>query len=774
MKHLYTIVLALFVSLPLFAQTGQLKGRVVDAYNSNPIAKANIQSAGVDITTADENGIFYITCTEAMEITVISVGYEPYKQVIKNCTDELNIGLNPSYNNLNEVEVTGRNPESHVNLTQAQSIGILTRKELTRNDGLFLENSVNLLSGVRMEKRTLNGGQRITIRGYGNGTNFNSVGIKTYLNGIPVTDAEGTTILDDIDFSTLGKVEVIKGPASSLYGNGIGGVVKLFTMKPETKGTKLTQEGQIGTFGLWSTNSRIQHATDKSSIQISYGHQNYDGYRVHTQSKKDFVNLIGDFRTSDKQTVSVYAAYSHSFNELAGQLDSASFVNRENKAEQAYLDNKAHVDFETYRTGVSHTYDFSKHVQNVTSVYVTGYKQSQASAAGLNNNMFQNYGSRTEFNLNFLKGRKVSIQGTIGGEFIKSNSFRKTYSLVQGTPNALTTDLQIASMQYSAFMQWDVKLPSNFILTLGGAYNFIEYGITDRLTLLTLPTHRDQSGYKSYTPVFTPRVALQKSITENISVYGNVSQGYSPPTPAQSVIPVTGQVNKELKPEIGTLFEIGSKGNLLNKRLTYQLALFSLDVKDKLTTQNVTVPVPYTFTTNTGRQVNQGLEVDLAYTLQKDSGSVFSLIRPFGSFTYSDFKYKDYKNNNNNNATTIDYSGKKVSGVAPVMFAVGLDVEVKWGFYLFTTYQYYDAMPITFDNQHSAPSFSLLNAKIGYKKEIGKHFAFNVYAGGNNLTNSLYYSMVFINQPFTTPPALYLPGAYTATFYGGLNLSYKF
>lgn len=787
MKKLYTIVLALFVSLPLLGQTGQLKGRVFDAYNSNPIVKANIQQAGVDITTTDEDGVFYITCSDSMEITVSSVGYETYKQNIKNCGTELNIGLNPSYNNLNEVEVTGSKPESHMNLKQAQSIGILTTKELNRNDGLFLENSINLLSGVRMEKRTLNGGQRITIRGYGNSSNFNGSGIKTYLNGIPVTDAEGTTILDDVDFSTLGKVEVIKGPASSLYGTGIGGVVKMYTARPTYKGTKLTQQGQMGTFGLYSTNSRIEHASDKSSVMVNYGHQNYDGYRVHTASRKDFVNFIGDFRANEKQTITVYAGYSYSFNELAGQLDSASFVNKENKAEVPYLNNQAHVEFESYRTGVSHSYEFSKHLQNVTSAYVSGYKQSQASAAGLNSNLFQNYGTRTEFNLSFLNGRAISIKGTIGGEFIKSNSFRKTYALNNSAPTYLSTDLQVSAMQYSAFTQWDVKLPKNFLLTLGVSYNGIEYGITDHAfnppaTIIPYPgPHRIQSGYYSFTPMLIPRIALQKSITENISVFANVSQGYSPPTATQAVAATTvgGQINTDLKPEKGMMYEVGSKGNLLNRKLAYQLTLFSIDIYDKLTSQSATVPTTYSYTVNTGRQVNQGLEIDLAYTLQNDTSGFISLIRPFASFTYSDFKYKDYKNNNDNNpATTRDYSGNKVSGVAPIMFNVGLDVELKWGFYLYTTYQYVDAMPITYDNNHKAASYSLLNAKLGYRKEIGKHFAFDIYAGGNNLTNSLYYNMVFLNQTFTplpaAQPALYLPAAYTATFYGGLNLSYKF
>ncbi|HZX94957.1 MAG TPA: Plug domain-containing protein, partial [Myxococcales bacterium] len=99
-------------------------------------------------------------------------------------------------------------------LMEPQSIGVLDRPMLQRNEGLFLDDTLNLLPGVRFESRTVSGGQRITIRGYGNGTNFNGTGYKAYMDGIPLTDAEGTTILDDVDISTLGRIEVIKGPAS--------------------------------------------------------------------------------------------------------------------------------------------------------------------------------------------------------------------------------------------------------------------------------------------------------------------------------------------------------------------------------------------------------------------------------------------------------------------------------------------------------------------------------------------------------------------------------
>ena len=487
MKILVYSLLATVWSLHSYAQQ-PTHGSVYDLYTQTPVKGASLYSNGKLLSSTDVSGRFTIDCSSCT-VTITAMGYESQTVAVKNNSTPLMIGLTAASYNLNEVKVYAGKPGN--NGQQPKSVAVLTRQDLHRNDGLFLENSLNLVPGVHMEKRTMSGGQRITIRGYGNGTNFNGTGYKAYLNGIPVTDAEGTTILDDIDFSILGKVEVIKGPASSLYGGGIGGVLKMYTLKPATYGTRISQEALAGSYGLFRTNTRVEYADEKSSIMLNYGHQNYDSYRIQSGSKKDFVSFIGDFHSHDKQTFSVYAAYNNSNDQLAGQLDSIQFAQRKDTGEIPYLKNKGYVAFESYRAGFSHHYQFSTHVNNLTSAWFTGYKQSQAFAVGLSSNLAQNIGARTAFGLNFT-GKTVALSGSIGAELQKTNSFKKSYGLSNNITGALTGDIELSAMQYNIFTQWELKLPQGFMVTAGVSNNYIEYGITDRLNHSANPPHNDQ------------------------------------------------------------------------------------------------------------------------------------------------------------------------------------------------------------------------------------------------------------------------------------------
>jgi iron complex outermembrane receptor protein len=117
-------------------------------------------------------------------------------------------------NHIDEVAIHARSKvikEREEFKKHAQSTEIISEYEINRNNPAFIEQSLNTMAGVQVEKRTQLGGQRIVIRGYGNDQKFNNWGIKMYLNNIPLTGADGVTILDDVNFGLVNRIEVIKG-----------------------------------------------------------------------------------------------------------------------------------------------------------------------------------------------------------------------------------------------------------------------------------------------------------------------------------------------------------------------------------------------------------------------------------------------------------------------------------------------------------------------------------------------------------------------------------
>jgi len=542
-------------------------------------------------------------------------------------------------------------------------------------------------------------------------------------------------------------------------------------------GSAFSQGVTTGNDGLLRSDTRFSRVSDASTIMLGYGHQGYDSYRVHSAPRKDYGSFTGDFTPSQRQTISTYLGYANSRDLRAGEMDSASFAQELNAGEDKYIKNNARSEIESFRTGVTHNFRYNDRIETVATGYYGGNVLKDVYAAGLNSKSAQTFGLRALLNTTFANFG-VPLRGTSGVDVEKTNLYAQGYGLTNSVLGALRSDLETSNVQYSMFTQWAATLPADFTLTAGASANFLEYSIADRMANTGNPTHLDGSGRKTFDPVITPTLGLSKKLTPNVSAYATVSQGYTPPTSADAVIPYTGEPNGGLDPERATQFEVGSAGSFIGNRLSYQLALFDMRVTNKLTSQGVfdaDGTVLYSYTVNGGDQNDRGLELSTGFALVDAPRQLLSYVRPFASYTYSDFKYKHFRSDNNASASTVDYTDNRVVGVARNVVNFGVDARLRPGIYGNATYHRTDGMPISYDNAHWAPGFSLLNAKVGVVRDLDSRFSLNAFVGGDNLAGSRYYTLVFLNHKFDspTPPNMYLPGPYTAKFYGGLTVTVK-
>jgi iron complex outermembrane receptor protein len=643
-------------------------------------------------------------------------------------------------------------------LDNPSSVSLLTAEDFHRNNDVNLQNTLNLVPGVMMNVRSSSSQSNILIRGIGTYSRFSIRGVKVYLNGIPVTDADGTTTLDDIDFTTLGRAEIVRGPASSIYGASLGGVVLLGTKKAPYGVTSVGQSVMAGSYGLLRTNTTFQSSGDNASAYVDYGHQQVKGYRDHSSSLKNFATVASDFFLSDRQSVSILANYSHINDDYAGELDSLTFRTEPTQAFAPYINKDIGLAEELTRLGISHSYSFSPDFSNVTSVFTTGVTKVSPVEPRYSRSAQTKYGGRTVFTYQPQIGG-IGTRFDLGAEFNANYNVSKAYKISDsGAAGAIIGDNEVNAYQTNAFLQAQAEIMEKTSLVAGASYNVVRYRNLDMLK-------PNLSGTVDFDPAVTPRVALIHTFGDKISLFAQASGGFSPPIASQ--ITLTGvnlpsYINTDLKPERSMDYELGSRGSLLDDRLSYDVTLYTMSVTDALIQQTVSGVTAFV---NAGKTSYTGVEASLGYAILAEGDlSGISSLRPWVTYTYNKSKFEDYK------IGTNDYTGNKVTGVVPSLLNAGLDLATSFGVYLDLTYQYVDKMPIKDDNSLYSDAYSLLNAKAGYRVTLGDHIGGEVMAGVDNLTDTRYSGTLALNA---ADKRYYAP-APGRSVYGGLTVNYLF
>ena len=439
MKQILGMSVCLSAMLCSYAQT-TIKGKVVDASNNHLLAGATISIEGNSVATTGKEGEFYIDCSKTKRIAISFVGYEAAQYTIKNCKDDFTVALTPYSQSLNNVEIAATSSQNKALINQPAAITQLNSVEIKRGTGLFLDDAINSnVPGVTMARRTVSAGQQFNIRGYGNGvrgtngisSNFDGQGYKMYLNGIPITDAEGITLMDDIDFGSIGSVEILKGPSGTLYGSAIAGVVNLKTIRPAAGKTSIGQEVILGRYGLKRFTTSFNMGTERSSLLVNYGYQESDGYMTHTASTKRFFNAAGEFTINEKQSISAYLGHSNSYDQRGGELTIAQYLNNDYSGNSAYIKNDAHSEVLSFRGGISHHYKFNESISNTTNLFGTGLATNASSAGGWTDKNPINYGVRSVVDTRFHVGNRATLSGTTGIE--AQTQFAETIGYTMGT-----------------------------------------------------------------------------------------------------------------------------------------------------------------------------------------------------------------------------------------------------------------------------------------------------------------------------------------------------
>ncbi|MEO6314200.1 MAG: TonB-dependent receptor [Chitinophagaceae bacterium] len=588
-----------------------------------------------------------------------------------------------------------------------------------------LVNSFNSIAGVRMEERSP-GSYRINIRGSSLRSPFGVRNVKVYWNDIPVTDPGGNTYINQFAFNNFSSIEILKGPAGSMYGAGTGGLLLMHSLGNNwAPGVQLEYAG--GSYNLQNILGSIKFGKEDNRNVLTYAHNQSDGYRNHTRSVKDNASFVSQLKVSDKQQLTASILYSSLSYETPGGLTLAEFKANPRQARpaaggQPSADQaKATIYQKNFMAGIQHQYFFTPGFKNSTSLY--------GMFAQVQNPTFRNYERRNEPSLggrtSFVYEKQLrdsKLQLVAGGELQQGFFNTQVSKNKNGRPDTLQTNDDIQYTTYSVFAQADLNIKDSWVVTAGASVN----KSTVRFTRLSsYPTVKESRTYKSE---LSPRLALLKKLGNGNALFASIAKGFSPPSVSE-LLPSTGVISTFLEAEEGTNYELGGRVFLLKGKLRLEATAFYFKLNNALVTRKDSSNADYYV--NAGNTKQKGIELSADYTKIFNHGFIqYITLRP--SYTISNFKYGSFIKG------ATDFSGKYLPSVPKYIFSALADVQAKNGVYVNATY--YTASRIFLDdaNAASAGAYHLLGGRLGWKLPLKGKLGLNVYAGVDNLLNETY------------------------------------
>jgi iron complex outermembrane recepter protein len=151
---------------------------------------------------------------------------------------------------------------------------------------LALDDALRGVPGLAVDNRyNIALGERITIRGFGARTQFGVRGVHVDVDGVPATMPDGQTTLSHVDPASIASSEVLRGPASSLYGNAAGGVVRLTTLSPLQLGNDIRLSSSIAERGTVTTRGSVSGVAAGWGGEARVSSLDYRGFRVHSNAR---------------------------------------------------------------------------------------------------------------------------------------------------------------------------------------------------------------------------------------------------------------------------------------------------------------------------------------------------------------------------------------------------------------------------------------------------------------------------------------------------------
>jgi iron complex outermembrane receptor protein len=627
---------------------------------------------------------------------------------------------------------------------------------------IAIDEALKLVPGVKVDNQADGERVHLSIRGQGILTERGTRGIRTIVDGIPLSDPSGfVPDFFDVDWAIVRRIEVLRGPAAAFYGSGSsGGIINIVTEDggPSPFGVNAFITG--ASFGFYKGLAEVGGTTGAMNYRLAGSYTSSNGYRDHTDFWAD--NFSGKFHFDVAPSVKLTAilGYTDFYNGNAEGLNLAWFS--ENPSEDRKLANPDAYSLEEYKktplwyqqmfgldrvpgneyqktgrftSGLSGTIELGEGIDLVLAAFYRHTKYTESVPSSVIHRGYDTPGASVQLNYN-ASGESVknhlSVGADLGWQTIDALLHPNLGNAVEGAD--VLADQTMSQTATGIFALDRVELGSQWGAFLSLRYDDVTCKVDDHIGTL--------SGKASYKKA-TGRLGLTWNPVADFGLYASWGTGFLPPgTEELANNPnAFGGFNSDLIPATSTGEEVGGRGTL-GGSFTYDVAVFHLATDNDFGRYRIPARPLETFYGNVGSTTRYGLETSFGWF------PISSLALRL-AYTYSHFKY--------DNVQTLDATGGSYKGtwlpnspqhqlyvdgefkiMPELTFGAAMEYVSSW--YIDSTNRVFEFDPVNFPGVYYGRTdpYALVHVRLAYKLDIGG-VPFELQLSGRNIFGVEYY-----------------------------------
>ncbi|HEY8622833.1 MAG TPA: TonB-dependent receptor, partial [Casimicrobiaceae bacterium] len=586
---------------------------------------------------------------------------------------------------------------------QQDQLQINLSESLARVPGLVVQNRSNYAQDLQ-----------VSSRGFGARASFGVRGIRLYQDGIPATMPDGQGQTGSFSLASAQRIEVLRGPFSTLYGNAAGGVIAIFTEDgPQTPTAQAQAIG--GSYGTWNAIAKLRGEAHGVNFVVAANHFETEGYRDHSDASRDQFNAKLRFMLGSDTRITLIANTLYQ----PEALDPLGLTRAQWQANPRQVDAAAKL-FDTRKTvgqqqgGAT----IERRVGADTTLRLTGYagQRGVRQYLALAGTLDSSSGGVTDLDGNFagvdarmttrfaLAGGPLSL--TVGAAYDRQDQARKGFVNNKGSLGGLRRDEDDEVRDQDVYAQAEWSPLASLSMLAGARYSDVRFTSNDHYITATNP---DDSGRVAFSHA-SPVAGIVWRAAKDVNIYANWGEGFETPTFIELAYRNVGTgLNFGLQPAISRSTEIGVKAYVFGTHRV-NLAAFSTNTTNEIVVDAATGG--RTTFKNAGKTRRRGVEAQW-------EGALGGGFAAYASYTYLSATF--------GGDTTTGTPPQRVSAGSrlPAVPAASAYAELAWtradweGLSAVLEFQYADKLYVNDRNSDAAPSYSVVNARAGFEQRAG-------------------------------------------------------